>query len=188
CRTVKKLLARKQVGGTPRSRGARTRRVVLDTIRRLCPGSPYHKPDCYPVDAGFTPPLGLPGHRAGVKAVLSAAQRVEITLAFETTRAVPRPGGWSGSRSSGKCPLGCLGWWTAVCARGQSACLTRSESMAGAARRLLAVEGRDKRAARQGHLGERYRTEFLRRRRAVTMAKGTHRQWPLEGGWRHIVA
>src|SRR5262249_42077223 len=31
-------------------------------------------------------------------------------------------------------------------------------------------------------------TEFLRRRRAVTMAKGTHRQWPLEGGWRHIVA
>jgi hypothetical protein len=116
-------------------------------LGRLGPGSPYHKPDCYPVDAGFTPPLGLPGHWAGVKAVFSAAQRVEITLALETTRAVPRLRGWSGPRSSGKCPFGCLGSWTGVWARGQSACLTRS-GIHGAHGAALAHGGRARQATR----------------------------------------
>jgi hypothetical protein len=55
------------------------------------------KPEC--------PRRGPRSPLTGVKAVLSAAQRVETTLAFEATRAVSRLGGGSGPRSSGKCPL-----------------------------------------------------------------------------------
>src|SRR5262249_32830697 len=83
--------------------------------------------------------------------------------------------------------LGCLGSWTAVCARGQSACLTRS-GMHGAQHGACS-RGRARQASRSA--GPPWRAvpdRISSTKESSDMAKGTHRQWPLEGGWRHIVA
>jgi hypothetical protein len=69
--------------------------------------------------------------------------------------------------------FGCLVSWTGVCPGGQSACLTRS-GIRDPPGMALAHGGRARQASRSAwHLGERYRTEFPRRRRAVTLAQQT---------------